>query len=86
MSKPAEMTTSTDSRASVYGLFALTTIGAALGNLSQTGLNAMLPSAMAELGVEVDVGQWLTTGYMLVLGVAVPIATYLMRKLDDKRY
>jgi len=86
MSKPAEMTTSADSRASVYGLFALTTIGAALGNLSQTGLNAMLPSAMAELGVEVDVGQWLTTGYMLVLGVAVPIATYLMRKLDDKRY
>ena len=75
-----------ESRAAVYALFALATIGAALGNLSQTGVNAMLPSAMAELGVEVDVGQWLTTGYMLVLGIAVPIATYLMRKLDDKRY
>lgn len=75
-----------ESRAAVYTLFALVTIGAALGNLSQTGLNAMLPSAMAELGVEVAVGQWLTTGYMLVLGVAVPIATYLMRKLDDRGY
>lgn len=74
------------SRASVYWLFALTTIGAACGNLSQTGLNAMLPTVMAGFGVEVDVGQWLTTGYMLVLGVAVPIATYLMRRLDDRNY
>ncbi len=71
---------------SVYALFALVTIGAALGNLSQTGLNAMLPSTMDEFGVEVDVGQWLTTGYMLMLGVAVPVATYLMHKLDDRRY
>ena len=75
-----------ESRAGVYWLFALAIIGAALGNLSQTGLNAMLPSTMAELGVGVEVGQWLTTGYMLVLGVAVPIATFLMRKLDDRRY
>ena len=75
-----------ESRAAVYALFALVTIGAALGNLSQTGVNAMLPPAMNELGVEVDVGQWLTTGYMLMLGVAVPIATYLMRKFDDRRY
>ena len=77
---------SSGSRASVYWLFALNTIGAACGNLSQTGLNAMLPTVMANFGVEVDVGQWLTTGYMLVLGVAVPIATYLMRRLDDRRY
>ncbi len=67
-------------------MFALVTIGSALGNLSQTGLNAMLPSTMIEFGVEVDVGQWFTTGYMLVLGVAVPIATFLMQKLNDRQY
>ncbi len=67
-------------------MFALVTIGSALGNLSQTGLNAMLPSTMNEFGVEVDVGQWFTTGYMLVLGVAVPIATFLMQKLNDRQY
>lgn len=77
---------STESRAAVYWLFALVTIGAALGNLSQTGVNTMLPAIMAEFGVEVDVGQWLTTGYMLVLGVAVPVATYLMRRFDDRSY
>ena len=73
-------------RAAVYWLFGLVTIGAALGNLSQTGLNAMLPSAMAEFGVEVDMGQWLTTGYMLMLGVAVPMATFLMKRLDNRSY
>ena len=67
-------------------MFALVTIGSALGNLSQTGLNAMLPSTMFEFGVEVDVGQWFTTGYMLMLGVAVPIATFLMQKLNDRQY
>ena len=67
-------------------MFALVTSGSALGNLSQTGLNAMLPSTMIEFGVEVDVGQWFTTGYMLVLGVAVPIATFLMQKLNDRQY
>ena len=70
----------------MYALFTLVVLGSALGNLSQTGLNAMLPSTMVEFGVTVDVGQWLTTGYMLMLGVAVPLATYLMRKLDDRGY
>lgn len=70
----------------MYVLFGLVTIGAALGNLSQTGLNAMLPSVMGDLGVEVDAGQWLTTGYMLVLGVAVPVATFLMKRLSDRGY
>lgn len=73
-------------RRAVYGLFALVTVGAALGNLSQTGLNAMLPAVMADFGVAVADGQWLTTGYMLVMGIAVPLATFLSRKLDDKGY
>ncbi|MBQ9021916.1 MAG: DHA2 family efflux MFS transporter permease subunit [Eggerthellaceae bacterium] len=86
MTKTPNTNNRTASRTSAYVLFALVTIGSALGNMSQTGLNAMMPSTMAELGVQVDVGQWLTTGYMLMLGVAVPIATFLMRKLDDRRY
>lgn len=70
----------------VYGLFALVTVGSALGNLSQTGLNAMLPAVMADLGVSVADGQWLTTGYMLVMGIAVPVAAFLARKLDNRGY
>ena len=86
MQKTGEIARQSESRAAVYWLFALVTIGAALGNLSQTGVNTMLPAIMAEFGVDVDVGQWLTTGYMLMLGVAVPVATYLMRRFDDRAY
>ena len=46
----------------------------------------MLPSAMADLGVEIELGQWLTTGYMLCLGIAVPLATFLMRRLNDRSF
>ena len=73
-------------RRTVFTFFALITLGSALGNLSQTGLNAMLPSVMGSFGIDVDVGQWLTTAYMLVLGIAVPIATFLTRRLSDRQY
>ena len=86
MQTTSEQSVVRQSQSGVYALFALVTIGVALGNLSQTGLNAMLPSVMGEFGVAVDVGQWLTTGYLLVLGVAVPIATLLMRRLDDRSF
>ena len=86
MDEAGEIRRQKGGRAAVYWLFGLATTGSALGNLSQTGLNAMLPSTMVEFGVEVDVGQWFTTGYMLMLGIAVPLATFLMRRLDDRRY
>ena len=57
--------------------YALAVITCALGNLSQTGVNAMLPSIMMEFSVDVSLAQWLATGYMLVIGMSVPIATYL---------
>lgn len=67
-------------------LFALVVVGASLCNLSQTGLNAMISPVMAELGVDVDTGQWLTSGYILVLGVAVPVAAFLQRRMSDRAY
>lgn len=69
-----------------YALFTLLVLGSAIGNLSQTGINALLGSAMAELGVDMHLGQWLSTGYMLVMGVTVPLATYLYEKLSSKAY
>ena len=86
MNESGRISTQAMSRGRVYALFALVTIGAALGNLSQTGMSAMLPAIMSDFGIDVDVGQWFTTGYMLVLGVAVPVATFLMRRLDNRNY
>ncbi len=74
------------SRGAVYALFAIVVLASASGNLSQTAVNAMLGDIMAEFAVSVDVGQWLTTGYMLVLGVTVPAATFLSRRFSVRQH
>ena len=67
-------------------LYAIVVIAAALGNSSQTALNAMIPAVVADFGIGVDVGQWFTTGFMLTIGVSVPIVSYLIRRLGTRSF
>lgn len=76
----------TATRAGVYALFAIVVLGTACGNLSQTAVNAMLGGVMGEFNMDVDLGQWLSTSYMLVLGVTVPAVTFLTRRLSSRQY
>ena len=71
-------------RAGVYVLFAVVVLACALGNLTQTVMNSMLPALQAELGISAGVGQWLTTAYMLVIGITVPIVTFLTLRFELK--
>ena len=73
-------------RAAVYALFAIVVLASAMGNLSQTAVNAMLGDIMGEFGLDVDLGQWLTTSYMLVLGVTVPVATFLSWRFPVRQH
>ena len=66
----------------VYALFAIVVLACALGSLTQTVMNAMLGGIEADFGVAASTGQWLTTIYMLVLGVTVPLVTFLSIKLS----
>ncbi|MDO4443349.1 MAG: DHA2 family efflux MFS transporter permease subunit [Slackia sp.] len=68
----------------VYALFAVVVLGSALGNLSQTGLNAMLVAICDEFGIETAQGQLLTTAYMFVLGAVVPLSAYFMGRFRLK--
>ena len=65
-------------------LFAVVVLASSVGNLAQTGLNAMLSSICAEFGIVEGVGQWLTTSYMLVLGIVVPLSSYFMGRFRLK--
>lgn len=67
----------TETRSTVILMFAIVVIGCAMGNLSQTGVNAMMEHVGAELGFDVGIGQFLTTLYMLVLGITVPAISFL---------
>ncbi len=59
-------------------------LGSCFGNLSQTALNAMFTGIAADFDVDVELGQWVTTIYMLVLGITVPVVTFLMKRFSAK--
>ncbi|NBI32810.1 DHA2 family efflux MFS transporter permease subunit [Enterorhabdus sp. P55] len=68
-------------RGHVHALFAIVVLATALGSLTQTVMNSMLEGVDADFGVTAAVGQWLTTAYMLVLGVTVPAVTWLSQRM-----
>lgn len=54
-------------------------IGGFVGMLSETSLNIALPSLMAQLHIAVGTAQWLVTGYMLIIGIVLPLSSLLTR-------
>ena len=73
-------------RGHVYALFAIVVLATALGSLTQTVMNSMLEGVDADFGVTAAVGQWLTTAYMLVLGVTVPAVTWLSQRMPMRAH
>lgn len=60
-------------------------IGAFVAILSQTLLNVALPSMMKDLDISANTIQWLSTGYMLVNGVLIPISAYLIERFTTRQ-
>jgi DHA2 family lincomycin resistance protein-like MFS transporter len=54
-------------------------LGAFIGMFSETALNIALPELMKQLQVGPTTIQWLTTGYMLVLGILGPVSGLLLQ-------
>lgn len=60
-------------------------IGGFVGMFSETALNVALSSIMAELHVTQGTVQWLVTGYMLIIGICMPLSGLLTRWFSTKR-
>lgn len=56
-----------------------------MGIFSETSLNIAYSTLMNEFQKTASVIQWLTTGYLLVLSVAIPVSPFLVRKFSTKR-
>ena len=69
-------------RGRTYALFAIVVFACALGSLTQTVMNSMLEGVRADFGVDASIGQWLTTIYMLALGITVPAVTFLSQRFS----
>lgn len=58
---------------------AILMIGSFIGLFGETALNMALTDIMKDFSISAVIGQWLTTGYLLVLAVLVPLSAYLVR-------
>ena len=79
------MTTEAIGRRQVYVMFAITTVLCALGSLTQTAMNSMLLGIQASFGTVEATSQWLTTLYMLVIGITVPLVAHLSRVMSVRQ-
>lgn len=60
-------------------------LGCFLSTLNQTLLNVALSSLMDVFSVEATTVQWISTGFMLVNGVLIPITAYLMKRFSTRQ-
>lgn len=54
-------------------------LGAFVGMLSETSLNIALPKLMTALNINTATIQWLVTGYMLVIGIILPLSSLISK-------
>ena len=59
--------------------------GAFIGLFSETALNMALTDIMGQFSIDQTVAQWVTTGYLLVLAIFVPISAFLVRWFTTKQ-
>ncbi|GGH89051.1 EmrB/QacA subfamily drug resistance transporter [Pullulanibacillus pueri] len=60
-------------------------LGAFVAILNQTLMNVALPQIMNKLEITANTAQWLTTVFMLVNGVLIPVTAYLMGRFTTRQ-
>lgn len=55
------------------------------GVATETAMNLAFPQVMDEFGVTTDTVQWLTTGYLLVLSLVIPLSSYFKKRFTNKK-
>ncbi|SFC78957.1 drug resistance transporter, EmrB/QacA subfamily [Bacillus sp. OV322] len=73
------------SKNSVTPIFAVMLAGAVIAFLNQTLINIALPQLMTHFHVVAATANWLTTIFMLVNGIVIPITAYLMERFTTRQ-
>ncbi|MGZ4112105.1 MAG: DHA2 family efflux MFS transporter permease subunit [Tumebacillaceae bacterium] len=60
-------------------------LGAFVSILNQTLLNVAIPHLMNDFGVSADTVQWLSTGYMLINGILIPLSAFLIGTFSTRQ-
>lgn len=54
------------------------------GVVVETAMNVAFPALMADFSVDTATVQWITTGYLLVLSLVVPLSAFLKRRFKSR--
>ena len=60
-------------------------LGAFVAVLNETLMNVALSDIMVQLNIEAATAQWLTTSYMLTIGILIPTTAYLMQRFTTRQ-
>ncbi|WP_256374609.1 MDR family MFS transporter [Corynebacterium sp. HMSC06D04] len=60
-------------------------LGAMIMILNETSLSVALPAVMADFSIPATAAQWLTTGFMLTMGVVIPTTGYLLERFSTRQ-
>ena len=66
-------------------LISVLIVGCFLSTLNQTLLNVALSNLMDVFSVSATTVQWISTGFMLVNGILIPITAYLMKRFTTRQ-
>jgi len=65
-------------------IMAVMKLGTFLALINETVINVALPQLMSVFSVPAGTVQWLTSGYMLILGVLVPVTAFLIERMTTR--
>ncbi|OAA95091.1 MDR family MFS transporter [Clostridium coskatii] len=60
-------------------------LGSFIALFNETILNVAFPKLMVEMHITATTAQWLTTGYVLVVGILVPVTAFLIHTFTTKQ-
>lgn len=84
MSDISQKKTISQRQGSLGGSIFAVAIIAFLGLLLETVLNVLFPALMSDFGIDMGQVQWMTSGYLLVVSVIMPLSSFLNRRFSFK--
>lgn len=66
-------------------LFAVIVVTCIASSMQETALSTALPPIITDLGIEASLGQWLTSGYNLAMGIIMPLSAFLVTRVPTRR-
>jgi EmrB/QacA subfamily drug resistance transporter len=69
----------------LIGMLVIVMVGMVVTMLNQSIINIALPQIMVQLKIDATTSQWLSTGFMLVSGILIPVSAYLVQKFSYRQ-